>query len=78
MHRGGEPVAGLACAEDLLGVFHRHLNTPPPCVPVDDLGRAGCKVGGGQGQIVVGLRTVADEHDLDRGAGRKPRTTGTG
>jgi len=46
----GGAVAGLACAEDLPGVLDRHLDAPSGGIPLDQLRRAGVKIGGDQGQ----------------------------
>jgi len=52
VHGGGQPVAGLPGAEDLLGIFYRNL------------GRAGGQVSGGQGQVIAFPVVLADEHGL--------------
>jgi hypothetical protein len=54
-------VAGLPGAEFLLGVFYRDLDGPSRGVSFDDLGGAGVRVGGDQGQVVAGRGPVADE-----------------
>jgi hypothetical protein len=46
----GGAVAGLTGTKDLLAVFYRDFHTPPDCVALDDLGRAGSGVRGDQGQ----------------------------
>jgi len=61
----GGAVAGLACAEDLPGIFDRHLDAPSGGVPLDHLRGVSIRIGGDQGQVVAGAGLVADEHDGD-------------